>query len=529
MSKPVQSFFDYPCSNFELWKSPTEKMALNQSDIIFQAPLYKLSETSQTFKQRYFILTQDYLYYLESEETFKVIACMSTQYVRVDYLPNFKPTPTGVFHCFRFIRNMKYIDLYVDNDINFAEWKDQLSKVFIQCDFHAKFNTVKMIGKGSFARVYLIENKKTKKQFAVKAFSKEYLLSQPKGRESLMNEIEVMQKLKHPYIMSLEEVHESKNSIYLVVELLEGGELLHYISSKENLSTGDYCQVIKCILEALSYMSDKNIMHRDLKPDNMILKEKNKLNQCTLKIVDFGLSTVCDIPEYLFKRCGTPGYVAPEVINAPSNVNIHYTPKCDVFSVGVIFYIMITQKSPFDGKSFKEILQKNKNCQVDFDHFKLRNDSSARDLIIKMMDRNPDTRISAKEALQHKFFTDIEESKVPINKKEFNHDELSYFQQMIRNKNENCNEINSFVMRDREILGKVNSVNNSSNSYGAILSLKSMLTPISKQSANCSKNPYNQYNLLKNVLVNNSEQMANTLYDSKFYRQSFDSDCELDY
>merc|ERR1719427_1187170 len=109
-----------------------------------------------------------------------------------------------------------------------------------------------------------------------------------------MNEIEVMRKLKHPYIMSLEEVHESKNSIYLVVELLEGGELLQYISSKESLNTADYYQVMKCILEALSYMNSKNIMHRDLKPDNMILKEKNKLQQCTLKIVDFGLSTICD-------------------------------------------------------------------------------------------------------------------------------------------------------------------------------------------------------------------------------------------
>lgn len=525
MSKPVQSFFDYPCSDFELWKCPDKPMSLEQQDILFQAPLYKLSEATQVFKQRYFILTQDNLLYLESEDIPKVIAYMPTQYVRVDNLPNFKTTPAGTFHCFRFIRNMKYVDLYIDNDVNFSEWKDQLCRVFIQCDFHAKFNTVKMIGKGSFARVYLIENKKTKRQFAVKAFSKEYLLSQPKGRESLMNEIEVMQRLKHPYIMSLEEVHESKNSIYLVVELLEGGELLHYISAKENLTSADYYQVIKCILEALSYMADRNIMHRDLKPDNMILKEKNKLNQCTLKIVDFGLSTMCDIPEYLFKRCGTPGYVAPEVINAPSNVNIHYSPKCDVFSVGVIFYIMVTQKSPFDGKSFKEILQKNKGCQVDFDHFRLRSDLAARDLIMKMMDRNPETRISAKDALKHRFFTEIEEAKAPIEKRSFNHDQLSYFQQLVRNKNENCNEVNSFVMRDREILGKVNSVSNSVNSYGAILSLKSMATPMIKGSTGHKQ----QYSLLKNVLVNNSEQIACSLYDSKFHKQCFESDCEQEY
>ncbi len=96
-----------------------------------------------------------------------------------------------------------------------------------------------MIGKGSFARVYLVEDKETKAKFAVKAFSKEYLLSQSKGKESLLNEVELMQVMKNPYVMNLEEVHESKNSIYLVLELLEGGELFNYISSKNNITLND--------------------------------------------------------------------------------------------------------------------------------------------------------------------------------------------------------------------------------------------------------------------------------------------------
>jgi len=527
MSKPIESFFDFADPAFELWRFPDKALTIDMSDIIFQAPLYKFSESCVKFKQRYFVLTQENLFYLHSEETPTIVAYMPTQWVRVDYLPNFKTTPFGTYHCFRFVRNMKFVDLYCDNETHFNEWKEQFCRVFIQCDFHTKFNTIKMIGKGSFARVYLIENKKTKRNFAVKAFSKEYLLSQPKGRESLMNEIEVMQRLKHPYIMNLEEIHESRNSVYLVVELLEGGELLHYISSKETLSTLDYYQVMKCILEALAYMADKKIMHRDLKPDNMILKERSKLQQCTLKIVDFGLSTVCDVPEYLFKRCGTPGYVAPEVINAPSNVNIHYSPKCDVFSVGVIFYIMLTQKSPFDGRSFKEILQKNKNCQVDFESSSLKVNPAARDLLMRMLDKNPETRITARDALKHPFFVEIEEARVPIEKKAFNHDQLTFFQQMVRKnqQNENHNDINSFVMRDREILGTLNSVCHSANSNGAILSLKSMASPVVKNPPQAQRN---QYSLLRNVLINNSEQMANNLYDGKFSKQVFDSDCEID-
>lgn len=137
-----------------------------------------------------------------------------------------------------------------------------------------------------------------------------------------------------------------------MLELLEGGELFNYVSSKNNISLSDITWVMWCLLEALAYLSDKKIMHWDLKPENMILKDKEKLENSTLKLVDFGLATFCDIPEYLFKRCGTPGYVAPEIINAASNENIHYTTKCDVFSAGIIFYILLTGKSPFDGKSF---------------------------------------------------------------------------------------------------------------------------------------------------------------------------------
>ena len=190
--------------------------------------------------------------------------------------------------------------------------------------------------------------------------------------------------------MRLEEFHESKNSIYLVLELLKGGELLNYISKSNSLSYKDLWKVMKCIMKALKYMNSQKIMHRDLKSDNMILKKSAPLAECELKIVDFGLSTVYDIPEYLFKRCGTPGFVAPEVINAKSNTNIHYTPKCDVFSAGVIFYILLTGRSPFHGKSFKEILKKNKLCNIDFNHPRLLNKKLAVDLLVRMLRKDPE-------------------------------------------------------------------------------------------------------------------------------------------
>lgn len=188
----------------------------------------------------------------------------------------------------------------------------------------------------------MVENKLSKEKYAVKAFSKEYLLSQKKGKESLNNEINIMKQLDHENLMKLFEIHESQNSIYLILELLEGGELLDYISKKKGkIRTSEYRHIMRSILRALRYMGSKNIMHRDLKPENMILKGKpESIEDNQLKIVDFGLATEANVSEYLFKRCGTPGFVAPEVVNAPSDGNISYTPKCDVFSAGIIFYLM---------------------------------------------------------------------------------------------------------------------------------------------------------------------------------------------
>lgn len=126
-------------------------------------------------------------------------------------------------------------------------------------------------------QVYLVENKASKDKFAVKAFSKDYLLGQKKGKESLMNEINIMKELTHENVMRLYEVHESQNSIYLILELLEGGELLDYISkNKGKMKATEYKHIMKSILKALRYMSSKKIMHRDLKPENMILKNKRR-------------------------------------------------------------------------------------------------------------------------------------------------------------------------------------------------------------------------------------------------------------
>jgi len=124
---------------------------------------------------------------------------------------------------------------------------------------------------------------------------------------------------------------------------------------------------MKDLLQGLKYLASLNIMHRDLKPENMILEDKGELQSTRLKIVDMGLASDCDKNPYLFNRCGTPGFVAPEIINSNSDEYTAYTPKVDVFSAGVIFYIMLIGKSPFKGSSFSEILDLNREAKINFD------------------------------------------------------------------------------------------------------------------------------------------------------------------
>jgi serine/threonine protein kinase len=154
-----------------------------------------------------------------------------------------------------------------------------------------------------------------------------------------------MRLFAHKNLMRLYEVYESHNSIYISVELLEGGQLYDKIKSKHKFTPKEIKVVMKGILEGLEVMHSRNIMHRDLKPENILLRKEGDFD-CV--IADFGLSQKTS-EEFMFVRCGTPGYVAPEVVNL-KDLKAKYQPICDLFSVGVIFHLLALRKSPFSGR-----------------------------------------------------------------------------------------------------------------------------------------------------------------------------------
>ena len=175
-----------------------------------------------------------------------------------------------------------------------------------------------------------------------------------------------MKKLSHKNILTLHEVHETKHSIYLVMEVLKGGELLKKIKEKRFIVESDVIKVMTNFLEALAHIHENRIMHRDLKPENILLREEKDISE--IVIADFGLATDLDIPlnEVLFKRCGTPGFVAPEILAFKDSQEVFYDEKCDIFSAGVIFHVLLTGKKAFTGADYKEILKANRSCSIDY-------------------------------------------------------------------------------------------------------------------------------------------------------------------
>ena len=202
-------------------------------------------------------------------------------------------------------------------------------------------------------------------------------------------------------MIALYEVFESTKYVHLLLPYLEGGELFVRIKNKGLYRESDAVPIMRNFLSALSYLHSHGIVHRDLKPENLILNSKT--DDTDIRIADFGLATrITDPKEKLYLRCGSPGYVAPELLRDKG-----YTCSYDVFSAGVIFYVMLTGRPLFKGSSPNDILLKNMNCDYDFsenERFWKNISSEALDLVKKMLAENPEDRISAQDAYNHPWF-----------------------------------------------------------------------------------------------------------------------------
>uniref|UniRef100_A0A8C1XLP3 Calcium/calmodulin-dependent protein kinase Ia n=1 Tax=Cyprinus carpio TaxID=7962 RepID=A0A8C1XLP3_CYPCA len=245
---------------------------------------------------------------------------------------------------------------------------------------------------GAFSEVFLAEEKKTQRLVAIKCIPKKAL----EGKEnSIENEIAVLHRIKHENIVSLEDIFESQSHLYLVMQLVSGGELFDRIVEKGFYTERDASKLIRQILDAVKYLHDMGIVHRDLKPENLLYYSMEE--DSNIMISDFGLSKIEDSASVMSTACGTPGYVAPEVLAQKP-----YSKAVDCWSIGVISYILLCGYPPFydenDAKLFEQILK----AEYEFDSPYWDDISdSAKDFISHLMEKDPSLRYTCEQALQH--------------------------------------------------------------------------------------------------------------------------------
>eukprot|EP00960_Hanusia_phi_P067413 766622-Hanusia_phi.AAC.3 len=275
--------------------------------------------------------------------------------------------------------------------------------------FHKNFELGKTLGKGTFAKVKLARHKKTGSCFAVKIIDKQ---SATFKRESLKSEILLMRQVVHPNCVRLHGVYDEKLKCFLVLDLASGGTVLDRIIENDRFKEEDAKKVSMDVLNAIGYLHSLGISHRDLKPENLLYasNDPQSPDYTTVKVADFGLSKIFFEKQAMRTVCGSPNYVAPEVVD-PYCISIGYGPEVDIWSMGIVIYVMLCGFLPFYADSNAELFKLI--CAGDFSFPSPYWDGisdSAKHLIKKMLVVNPKRRLSPSQCLEHQWFTQEEKS-----------------------------------------------------------------------------------------------------------------------
>ncbi|KAJ8029482.1 Calcium/calmodulin-dependent protein kinase type IV [Holothuria leucospilota] len=270
---------------------------------------------------------------------------------------------------------------------NSETWISESQKVN---SFEAAYILKDELGRGATSVVKKCVQVGTERPFAVKVIKKSV------DQKVVRSEVAILLRLNHPNVIKLHEIFESETELFLVLELVTGGELFERIVAKGSYTERDAASVVRQICDAVAFLHDNDIVHRDLKPENLLYANMDE--DAPLKLADFGLSKICSQDVNMKTVCGTPGYCAPEVLYGKT-----YGPEVDMWSIGVITYILLCGFEPFyDERGDSYVYRKILKADYEFispwwDPVSL----SARDFINKLLIADPRKRLTAKQALSH--------------------------------------------------------------------------------------------------------------------------------
>ena len=268
-------------------------------------------------------------------------------------------------------------------------------------DIRKIYKFKEILGGGHFGTVRVAYKRKEepRRYYAIKSISKKNL--SPSDLEDLIKEVDIISGLDHPVIIDFYETYQDEFFFHIVMELCKGKEVFQKIASEGKIEEKKVAIVIHKVLNAIAYCHSRGITHRDIKPEN-ILFETNELNS-EIKLIDFGLSRKYSADQKMHTILGTPYYIAPEVLKG------NYDEKCDIWSIGALTYIMLCGEPPFKGKSNNEIFMKIIKEPIKFNPYKWNNLSeNSKNFIRNLLNKDPNKRPNAMEALGHIWFNSIE-------------------------------------------------------------------------------------------------------------------------
>ncbi|WCJ33481.1 calcium-dependent protein kinase 32 [Euphorbia peplus] len=261
-------------------------------------------------------------------------------------------------------------------------------------EIQQRYELGRELGRGEFGITYLCTDRETRETFACKSISKKKLRTAV-DIEDVRREVQIMKHLpKHPNIVTLKDTYEDDSGVHLVMELCEGGELFDRIVARGHYTERAAAFVTKTIVEVVQMCHKHGVIHRDLKPENFLFA--NKKETAALKAIDFGLSVFFKPGERFNEIVGSPYYMAPEVLKR------NYGPEIDVWSAGVILYILLCGVPPFWAETEQGVAQAIIRSVVDFKREPWPKVSdNAKDLVKKMLEPDPKRRLTAQQVLEH--------------------------------------------------------------------------------------------------------------------------------
>eukprot|EP00761_Pharyngomonas_kirbyi_P000234 gb/GECH01000234.1/.p1 GENE.gb/GECH01000234.1/~~gb/GECH01000234.1/.p1 ORF type:complete len:522 (+),score=119.99 gb/GECH01000234.1/:1-1566(+) len=264
----------------------------------------------------------------------------------------------------------------------------------------------KTLGEGSMGKVKLGIHRETGQRVAIKILKKNILTAEPKLRRKVEREIAIMRLMDHPHVLHLYDVFQTSKYLFLVMELVEGGELFQYLVKRGRLPTEEAFVIFRQILSSLEYCQQLLICHRDLKPENVLLDSESNV-----KLADFGMASLMQQGTLLETSCGSPHYVSPEVVKGERYDGM----EADIWSLGVILYAMISGKLPFDDPDIQNVLLKVKRGR-----YQMPKEFSPelQDLIRKMLTVDPSSRIRLSDIKTSIWYAMMESTVGPMNVQE---------------------------------------------------------------------------------------------------------------